>query len=102
MTAGSGLDQDLVEEGCIVSMPGGCSLIKPKYMQPRAGAKRDPSLLSNGPATGDEGKSLSPVPDEGGWGSIGPAASFDIRRVLVSPLQPLGPVTAGKGWQGTR
>lgn len=53
VTAGSGLDQDGVEEGCIVSTAGDCSLIKPKYMQPQAGAKRDPSLLSNGPATGD-------------------------------------------------
>lgn len=58
-TAGSGLDQDRVEEGCIISMAGGCSLIKPKYMQPRAGAERDPSLLSNGPATRDEGESVS-------------------------------------------
>lgn len=66
MTAGSGLVWDHVEEGCIVSTPGGCSLIKPKYMKPRAGAKRDPSLLSNGPATRDEGKSLLAVPAEGG------------------------------------
>lgn len=65
MTAGRGLDQDGVEESCIISMAGGCSLIKPKYMQPQAGAKRDPSLLSNGPATGDEGESLLAVPDEG-------------------------------------
>lgn len=66
VTVGSGLNQDHMEEGCIVSMPGGCSLIKPKYMQSRAGAKRDPSLLSNGPATGDEGESLLAAPDKGG------------------------------------
>ena len=65
MTAGSGLHQDSAGDGCIVSMPGGCSLIKPKYMQPRAGAKRDPSLLSNGPATGDEGESQLAAPDDG-------------------------------------
>lgn len=31
--AGSVLGQDHVEEGCIISVPGGCSFIKPKYVQ---------------------------------------------------------------------